>query len=223
MLFYSMKKGPDGDAETSALKEESHEPGEAAACPVCGSTIGMLEWLPPFYVVLQLHGNQFGDFAFLPGAHDFLVTQRFRDAYYQHSLTGLTGFDPVEVISVKTRSKMLKLAKPPIYFRVCAGYGQTALDLAASGFEWIDPPTCPLCRNGIKMRWKRLVLEEGTWTGEDAFRPRGLSGTTMVSQRFKDVCEQHDIKNALFIPAEESSCDFYPGLKDPSELDRPSR
>ena len=221
MQFYSLDKSPDGDAETCAWEEAGHGRGDAQACPNCGSIIGMLEWLPPFRVDLKLYGKEFGDFVFLPGSHDFLVSQKFRDVYHKHGITGLANFDPVEVIAVKSRRK--RLSKPPMYFRVLANYGQTAIDLAASGFEWIDPPTCSLCRNGIKMRWKRLVLEEGTWTGEDAFRPRGLSGTTMVSQRFKDVCEQHDIKNAVFIPADESSCDFYPGLKNPSELDRPSR
>jgi hypothetical protein len=73
------------------------------------------------------------------------------------------------------------------------------------------------------MRWKRLVVEAGTWTGEDAFRPRGLSGTILVSPRFKQVCEQHGIKNADFKPAEQAGHDFYPGLKDPSELNLPSR
>lgn len=223
MRFYSLVKSPRGDADTCALEDESHRRGDAAVCPACGSAVGMLEWLPPFRAVLELYGEQFGDFVFLPGSDDFLVTQRFREAYYQHSLTGLVGFDPVEVIAVKSKRKNLGLVKPPMYFRVCANYGQTALDLAASGFEWIDPPTCPICRTGNLMRWKRLTLDEGTWTGEDAFRPRGLAGEIMVSQRFKDVCEQHDIRNAAFTPAEESSCDFYPGLKDPSELDRPSR
>ncbi len=70
------------------------------------------------------------------------------------------------------------------------------------------------------MRWQRLILEEGTWTGEDVFRPRGLSGQIMVTQRFKDACEQNGITNAFFTPAEDAGHDFYPGLKDPSELDR---
>jgi hypothetical protein len=70
------------------------------------------------------------------------------------------------------------------------------------------------------MRWKGLIVEEGTWHGEDAFSPRGLSAF-MVSERFKAACEQHGITNAVFTPAEESGHDFYPGLKDPSELGLP--
>ncbi len=89
-------------------------------------------------------------------------------------------------------------------------YGGTALDLAASGFEWLEPPTCPVCHKATIVRWKRLIVKDGTWTGEDIFRPRGMSGTSMVSQRFKDACELHGIKNAVFEPAETSGHDFYP-------------
>ncbi len=87
---------------------------------------------------------------------------------------------------------------------------QMALDMAASGFEWVDPPTCPQCRTGNIKRWKRLALEPGTWTGEDAFRPWG-SNRIMVSERFKDACERHGIKNAEFTPAEQAGHDFYLG------------
>jgi len=216
MHFYALEMSPEGDAETCAEKEDGCNRGDAAVCPACGSAVAMLEWLPPRRVVLKLYGKDFGDFAFMPGCDDFLVSQKFRESYFQHGLAGLAGFDPVEVIGVKSRRR--NLPAPPLYFRVCANYGQTAFDHAASGFEWIDPPTCPLCRTGNIMRWRRLVLEDRTWTGEDAFRPRGMAGETMVSQRFKDACEQHGIKNAVFTPAELSGHDFYPGLKDPSEL-----
>jgi hypothetical protein len=221
MQFYVLDHFPSGDAETCASKETGYNLGDAPACPACGSAVGMLSWLPPFRVVLKLYGKEFGDFAFMGASNDFLVSQRFRDEYQRQSLTGLTGFDPVEVIRVKSRKK--KRPEPPPYLRVGVSYGQPALDMPASGFEWLEPPTCPVCRTGNIIRWKRLVLESGTWTGEDAFRPRGLSGTIMVTERFKHACEEHQIKNAIFTPAEAAGHDFYPGLTDPSELNRFSR
>jgi hypothetical protein len=96
--------------------------------------------------------------------------------------------------------------------------GRTAIDLAASGFEWLEPPTCPECRSAIIVRWQRVVIEEETWTGDDIFIARGLPGTYVVSERFKGVCDEHHIKNAVFVPAESYGHDFYPGMKDPSEL-----
>ena len=221
MRFYALDKFPRGDADTCAEEELGYNQGDAPACPACGGAVGMLTWLPPYRVLLKLYGTEFGDFAFFSGGNYFLVSSKFHDVYRSHQLTGLLGFDPVEVLQVKSR-KRLK-SEPPAYFRVSVSYGQAALDLEASGCEWLEEPTCPLCRDGHIVRWKRLILEEGTWSGEDAFRPRGLSGHIIVSERFNDVCEENGIKNAVFTPAETAGHDFYPGMKDPSELDLPPR
>jgi hypothetical protein len=180
----------------------------------------MLTWLPPFRVELKLYGTEFGDFAFLGASDDILVSQRFKEIYEAAGLTGLPAFDMVEVVKVKSRRR--KRPDPPAYFRVAVPYSRTAVDLAASEFEWLEPPTCPECHTANIIRWKRLIIEESTWTGDDIFRPRGMPGEFLVSERFKDTCETHQITNAVFHPAETYGHDFYPGLKDPSELDNPS-
>lgn len=212
MFFYLLLWNPSGDAETSFSKEAGYNQGDTECCPICGETVGMLSWLPPFRVEVELYGRDFGDFAFGHGGNDFLVSQKFREGYNHSGLTGLLGFDPVEVIKVKSRSRRKITSLPPMYFRVNPQRGATALDMAASGFEWVDPPTCGQCRVGNVKRWKRLVLEAGTWTGEDCFRPRGTN-EILVTQRFKDTCERHGITNAVFIPAEEAGRDFYAGEK----------
>jgi hypothetical protein len=177
----------------------------------------MLVWLPPYRVELRLYGKEFGDFAFLSGGNDFLVSEKFRHAYKRNGLAGLVGFDPVEVIRVKSRRR--KRPQPPQYYRVQATYGDVALDVNASEIEWLEPPTCQVCWGANLIRWRRLVVDESTWHGQDAFRPRGMSGTTIVSARFHHVCQEHHITNAQFTPAELAGHDFYPGLKDASELD----
>ncbi len=207
--FYELKRWPRRDADTYFAQEEGHNVGDAESCPACGAAVSSLAWLPPFRAKIELYGNEFGDLAFGPG-DSFLVSQKFREVYYEHGLTGLKGFDPVEVVKIRNKSRQKLRSQPPMYFRVSAMRGQMALDMAASGFEWVDPPTCPHCRTGNIKRWKRLVLEPGTWTGEDAFRPWG-SNRIMVSRRFKDACERHLIKNAVFTSAEEAGHDFYPG------------
>jgi hypothetical protein len=146
-----------------------------------------------------------------PG-YDFLVSQKFREVYFQHGLTGLVGFDPVEIIKVKSKSRRKILSRSPMYFRVRANYGGTALDLAASGMEWLEQPTCSECYTATIVRWKRLVVKEDTWTGDDIFRPRGMSGEVMVTRRFKEACLSHGITNAVFMPGEKACHDFYPGL-----------
>jgi hypothetical protein len=180
--------------------------------------VSLLAWLPALQVQLELHGSQFGDFAFSTAGDDFLVSETFRSIYKVSQMAGLIGFDPVMVLGVTSRQPNLPM--PPNYRRVSVVYGGPALDMMASGFEWIDPPTCEFCRTGNIMRWQRLVLEPDTWQGEDIFRPRGLSGHIMVSERFKDTCEQNGITNAVFTPAELAGHDFYSGMKDPSDLER---
>lgn len=207
MHFYCLEKRFHGDAETIAEEVEGSAVGDARACPACGRTTSMLSWLPPYRVVLEPHGQQFGDFAFFDGGNSFLVSLKFKDAYEANRLTGLTGFNPVDIARIRSRKK--KRLPPPKYFKVDAQYGRTALDLAACGFIWEEAPTCPECRVGIIRSWQRIVIEEGTWTGEDAFEVRGLPGTIIVSQRFKDVCQSNGITNAEFTPIENAGHDFY--------------
>ncbi len=47
-----------------------------------------------------------------------------------------------------------------------------------------DPPTCEECRNATKNAIHGFTLESGTWQGADIFRPRGLTGRLVVSERF---------------------------------------
>jgi hypothetical protein len=214
MRFYALVKYPSGDAETEFSSHDGNGVGDALRCPRCGSFVSMLTWLPPFRATLTRYGSAWGDFAFMGGADDLLVSQKFRDVYYGYGLTGLRGFEPVEITKITSRRKR-KLTEPPAYFRVCADYGQPALDVAASGFEWQDQPTCPVCLSAHIVRWKRLIVSPDTWHGEDAFRARGLPGITIVSQRFKDACELNGMHNAVFLPAEGYSYDFYPWDKTP--------
>jgi hypothetical protein len=178
----------------------------------------MLKWLPPYRASLKLYGKEFGDFVFGTHGEDFLVSEVFADIFRHHRLKGLTGFQSVEITKVHSRRR--KLPTTPRYSRVAVAYGPAALDLNASHMEWFEPPTCMECRSSLIIRWQRVVIEEGTWTGEDIFAPRGLSGTWVVTPRFKSLCEEYQIKNAKFIPAEEHGHDSYPGMKDPSELDQ---
>ena len=171
----------------------------------------MLSWLPPFRAELEVFGKEFGDLAFGP-RNSLLVSQKVREMSYQHGLTGFLGFDPVEITNIKYKSRKRLRPIPLMYFRVSIVYGPTALDLAASDMEWLEQPTCPECYGAMIVRWKRLVIKEDTWTGDDIFRPRGMSGEVMVTRRFKEACLSHGITNAVFMPGEKACHDFYPGL-----------
>ena len=84
------------------------------------------------------------------------------------------------------------------------------VDDRASGIDYESRWTCEECRIGHMKRLRTLVLEPNTWSGEDVFIPRGLPGTIVTSERFKQFCDRHAFTNCLLIPAERYHFDFFP-------------
>lgn len=214
MGFYLFKLAIESaEGETEFSDVEPVRTGEAPTCERCGGFVGALTCLPPYRVELELWDSICGDIAFGPGG-DLLVSERFKTLWQEHDLTGLQGFDPVEVVKVK-RHKREKpdLSEQPDYYRVSVVRSQAAIDADQSGLDRDTPEVCPVCRlcakGGVK-RARRIVLEPGTWGGEDIFVARGLPGTYLVSERFKTFFDEYKITSAKLIPAEEYSFDFYP-------------
>lgn len=194
---------------TRALKEEGFNVGSAPRCPVCGEVIGLLRWLPPFRVELETWGKEFGDV--MQTGDELVVSERFKEIYTKGNLTGLLGFEPVEVIKVKRHRKLVR--EPPRYYMAEVVRSETTVDVAASGKEWDGgEEECPVCfhrRNGTFLRQKRVVIKSGTWTGHDIFHARG-GARFVASNRMKDICEANGIKNVVWIPAGEYEVDVYP-------------
>jgi hypothetical protein len=217
MQFFVLQPEPIVDRQTAlvdAYREDGTETGDAPRCEACGDYVGSLVWLPPYRVELEPWGPSFGDVAFT-SADVLLVSQRFKQVWEGSKLAGLGEFDPVEVVKIKRHRK--RLGDPPPYFLTRLPRSRTAIDLAASEFEWESPPTCDVCRLGqIVKRWKRVIIDQSTWTGEDIFFARGLSGSIFVSARFKEFIGLNGIANAHLLPAESYAHDFYPWEKEAS-------
>ena len=188
-------------------------------CPLCHEPIGMLAWLPPLRVELITWRREYGDIVPGPGC-SLLISPRLKAIVEEHCLTGFEGFDPVTIVRVKHRRRWKVEVPPPKYVRVTVKLGQAAIDQVKSEMEHRNPSTvCASCRTGgFLLRWARVVIEEGTWSGEDIFVARGLPGTFICTERFKQICDEYKILNADFIPAEEYGRDFYP---DGYEEDEP--
>ncbi|MCL6591887.1 MAG: hypothetical protein K6U80_18295 [Firmicutes bacterium] len=207
-----MKYSPDLELVTAATDYYEVEPinrAHAPRCEVCGKPIGMRPWLPPYRVELELWHKEFGDIAFGP-CTDLLISERFKRCYESAGLTGFLGFEPVEVVRVKKRKRFV--GDPPPYYHVTASLSRTAVDLVKSGFEMKDNiPICSEClAGGLVLHARAIVIDSSTWSGEDVFISRAPAGGIIVtSERFKEVCEANGITNAVFIPAEEYSFDFY--------------
>jgi hypothetical protein len=173
--------------------------GDAPQCPKCGHFIGMLTWLPPYRVELEIRGKEgAGDFGRGPG-QALLVSERFAIAFQKEGLTGLLGFDPVEV--VKITPARAKRAGIPRYFSAHACYSRAAVDERRSRIRRSDPVNCEECRFSGVDGIHGFRLQPGTW--EDVFRPRGLQCDLVVSERFAQFVREHGFTNMKLTPTEQ--------------------
>lgn len=185
--------------------DEDDDVGEAPQCPRCGRFIGMLPWLPPYRVALDLHGKELGDF--MTGVGNSLVSERFVEAFRAEGLRGFEGFHPVEVRRVRRQRRGPKPAIVPGYFLVTPVFGSAVVDEARSRLRRHSPITCDWCRlTGVDGIYG-FALEQGSWNGDDVFIPRGLSGTMIVSERFADFVARHGFTNMKLTPTEEYTWD----------------
>jgi hypothetical protein len=203
--FFVLQHALESEHDTEFESVEDNV-GQAPRCPRCGGVVGLLPWLPPHTGMLVLYGQDFGDFVQGPG-DDLLISERFANAFREEELTGLLGFHPVEVVRVRRKRKSSRSAAVPRYLVVTPCFGRGAVDAARSRFRYADPMTCPECRYAELDAIHGFSLEPGTWQGEDVFRPRGLQGCVVVSERFARFVERHGLTNLRLTPTEEHTWD----------------
>ena len=206
------------DTEFAAIEPVNR--GDAPRCPRCHDVIGLLPWLPPYRVELEIHGDEPGDFVEARG-YELLISERFAAAVREEGLTGFLGFHPVEVEQMRFVRKRKKNPSPvtaPRYFVVTPCYGRAAVDVVLNRIRFRSPPTCPECRSTGIDATHGFVLDPGTWGGEDVFRPRGMQGKIVVSERFKAMVERHGLTNMRLTPIEKYVWD--PSNLGPAPLPR---
>jgi hypothetical protein len=198
-------------AATDFLPADGSTRGQPPRCSSCGKNVGMLPLLSPIRVEVEAWTSDFGDLAFGPG-DELLLAQRFWQIYKESGFTGLIFISSVEIIKLNLHKKVPK--RVPTYVCCRVSRSRAAVDEAKSGLERERPWNCEECRiGGIIKRTCSLILEENSWSGEDIFIPRGLPGIILTSERFKNLCQEHQVSNCLLIPAEEYSFDHYPWEK----------
>lgn len=201
MNFYVLGKIPAGPCRTVFLPMEPDNNGDAPHCSVCGTCVGMLTWLPPYRARIDASNGKLGDVTSTLG-DSMLVSERFRHAWEERKLIGIKAFTPLERIRVRPA----RLGKPsPVYYHIAPATFTAAIDFARSHFV----PTSLLCDTFRTLRGFRSVkgfrIEEATWTGEDMFRPWGLDGKVIVTERVKQLRNDYDLKNVELTPTEEYS------------------
>jgi hypothetical protein len=185
--------------------------GDVEHCPVCGRTVSLLSWLPPHRIKLSsAKPEKWGDFVW--GAFpSLLVSAKFKEIYERESLTGISEFFPaVEVVRMGTLKSGEFPLQPPVYHLIRVPWGGANQDDAASGLVHERPEkiTCSYCRVGVTWRKQhRVIIEEGSWKGQDIFKPRAAPVNFMVSERFKRVVEEYALSNLWMIPSEKFAYD----------------
>ena len=210
--FFVLEDDMFGTHDTKVEKAEPVNRGDPPQCPQCGEHMGMRRWLPPYRGYLEVHGGILGDFVESSG-YDFLLSERMAEAFRAEGLTGLLGFHPVEVLRIKRRRKSPQPSDMPRYFAVTACFGRGAVDEARSRLHRTEPITCTECRSAGLDSIHGFTLEPGTWQGEHIFRPRGLRGSILVSERFVEFVQRHHFTNMKWLPTEEYVWD--PSRKGP--------
>jgi hypothetical protein len=212
MNFFVLQKSINAGAATGTefFPADMANVGDAPRCSVCGKFTGMLPLLAPIRVVLESSGREWGDICFGSGTQ-LLFSDRAKRVLSNAELAGLARFEPTEIARVQSHHY---LPEPPEYWLVSIPYSEAAIDAVASGLVLEKELVCPACRlGGIIKKISRVVLEAGTWQGEDIFVARGLPGTILISERFERLCIDERLSNFLPIPAEDFSFDFYPPEK----------
>ncbi len=203
MNFFVLKnpKVKESSAVTDFLPTDGSRTGEAPRCPVCGRFIAMRPLLSPVAVEIETWGTMYGDIAFGP-SNEILMAERLCTFFFTKGFTGLVDIGRAEVVECR---KHKQISAPQPLYRCCRPItGKAAVDDAKSKLVRDKPSDCLECRlGGIIKSMDRLVLEAGTWSGEDIFFARGLPGTRIVSERVKILCENEGMSNCCFVPIAE--------------------
>jgi hypothetical protein len=149
---------------------------------------------------------------------EIVVSERFVGFVKGALLKGLSEFEPVEVFNV--RHRRTKPSQPmPRYFKSTVVLSPTTVDQNASEYVWSDEASvCPICLRGDELkRFRRIVIKEDTWNGDDVFFARG--GTRLiVSERFKSLCGQDNIRGVVFSAAEDYGYEYCPWEREDWDL-----
>ena len=201
MQFYVMDLEIGSPYETSCSSMEPIHIGQLAdcqKCPKCGEPMGLLPWLPPFRAVVRASGKQLGDVAF--DSLDILVSEKFRLAWCEAQLKGIDRFHPLERIRVRP-ARLGK--KTPTYFLVQPARFGTRVDLSRSLIEYDRPFACMTCLEAGVDNVRGFSIDEASWTGEDLFIAWGKPGSIIVTDRVRQLRDDHDLKNVTLTPVEK--------------------
>lgn len=162
----------------------------------------MLELLSPIEVKLT---NKFlSDFIYGEVA-PFIVSENFKYAYLRSGLIGIKGFRDVHILKIRLVKEKVNLK----YFLPEIVRSRARIDEVSSVFRRTGEVICIECKRGtIIESFERLCILPGTWSGEDIFYAKWLSGTVFVSKKFIEFVQANKFSNVHSISALNYSSQF---------------
>lgn len=182
-------------------------------CPVCGQPVTSLKWLPPYRVKLSsADPEKWGDLLWGSG-FALMVSAKFKGIYEKEGLTGIKEFSqPAEIVRVGKLKTGIFPTMPPDYYLIDVPWDGANQDDIASEVEWYGPPReqfCPYHNRGhyLFRKQKRIVIEAGSWKGDDIFKARQAPAPFIATEHFKQIVDKYRLKNLLLIPADKYGYD----------------
>jgi len=99
------------------------------------------------------------------------------------------------VVRVRRQRRSPEPTAAPRYMYAIPAYGNPVVNEEHSQLRRLEPITCMYCRATGVDAIHGFTLESGTWQGEDIFRPGGLHGLHVVSERFARMVARHGLTN----------------------------
>jgi hypothetical protein len=174
----------------------------APKCPKCGMAIGSLIWSKPRKVILSK--PKYGDFVC---GNDFLVSERFKNAYENSDLKGIKEFTPVEVAKVRYLKKNSQF--PPQYYTIELAYSFARIDVKKSIVKGQTTERyCSLCEpfKSTKDEIRGITIDDTDWGGEDIFHLHEMGGTVFATQKFVDFCTKNKFTNFMYVNTRDYTC-----------------
>lgn len=176
--------------------------GASRKCPVCGEAVSGKEYLPPHFIqVSSAKPEKWGEFLWGAG-FQMMVSERFQRVYTERNLRGIEYFyPPAEIVRMGRKKRGDLTDSLPTYQLVQITWNGANLDDAQSHVVR-NSFDCSFCRGAVKSL-QSIVIEQDSWSGADIFIARGLNGTILVSEKFKQATEADNLRNVWLIPAEK--------------------
>ena len=177
----------------------TEEPAER--CVACGGATAPPAWLAPYQADLVASAAVLADVAFGPRT-DLLVTKEFLAFWKQSRLTGLTGFEPVEIRDISAATTFNGADRD--YFHCAVSRTDAMIDDKESEAERTGGMPCNFCGfGGVLKHLRRVVLRNAPLPGPDVFVVKGLNTAVLTNRRFADAWAASRLSGCQLVPADQ--------------------